>query len=110
MKATAEAAGQTTHEYYTNTVELLEKLISGDTTAISGSYANGRVAIRQFIHVLINKGNPDYPGNTAYNFFIPDYSNTDKQKEFEALLLSETCTIYQVIIYYKHQLKMDINS
>ena len=86
MKATAEAAGKTSEEYYTNTVEMLEKMIAGDTAAISGSYANGRTAFRQFIHKLINKANPAYPGNTAYNFFIPDFADAAKQAEFEALL------------------------
>ena len=61
MKATAEAAGKTGEEYYTNTVEMLEKMIAGDTKAISGSYANGRTAFRQFIHLLINKADPKYP-------------------------------------------------
>ena len=88
MKATCEAAGKTEHEYYTNTVEMLEKMIAGDTTAIGGSYANGRTAFRQFIHLLINKADPKYPGNTAYNFFIPDFADAANQAKFEALLPS----------------------
>ena len=86
MKATAEAAGKTGEEYYTNTVEMLEKMIAGDTKAISGSYANGRTAFRQFIHLLINKADPKYPGNKAYNFFIPDFADAANQAKFEALL------------------------
>ena len=94
MKATAEAAGKTEEEYYTNTIEMLEKMIAGDTKAISGSYANGRTAFRQFIHLLINKADPKYPGNKAYNFFIPDFADAANQAKFEALLpASEKVTV-----------------
>ena len=86
MTKVAEAAGKANDSWVTETLEMLNKMISGDTKAVSGSYPNGRTAFRQFIHKLINKANPDYPGNAAYNYFIPDFSDAAKQAEFEALL------------------------
>lgn len=67
--------------------ELLQGLINGNTEIISGSYADGRTWLRQYIHKLINAGNASASaGNTAYNSLIPDYSVEGKVAEFEALL------------------------
>lgn len=89
MKAIGENAtlGTDHKDAYNNTVEMLEKMIAGDTAAISGSYANGRTALRQFIHRLINKGN-NINENTFYNVYIPDFALAENQAKFEALLPS----------------------
>ncbi len=71
---------------YDNTIEMLDKMIAGDTDAIKGSYANGRTALRQFIHRIINKGDQAYPGTTFYDAYIPDFSKPEKQAEFAKLL------------------------
>lgn len=73
--------------YYTETKEMLEKMIAGDTTAISGSYANGRTCFRQYIHKLINAENPNAgTGNTAYNKCVVDYAaNPEKLAAFMEL-------------------------
>ena len=67
--------------------ELLQGLINQNTEIISGSYADGRTWLRQYIHKLINAGNASAEaGNTAYNNLIPDYSAEGTVAEFEALL------------------------
>ena len=72
---------------WTEMIEMLSKMIEGDTTAISSSYANGRTAFRQFIHRLINYNNPNATiGNTAYNGCTIDYANNpDKLTKFATL-------------------------
>ena len=50
---------------YAEMMELLPKLIAGDTDAISGSYPNGRSCLRQFIHKMINATTPENVGHTA---------------------------------------------
>ena len=78
------ATEQLEDTYYTETKEMLEKMIAGDTTAINGSYPNGRTCFRQYIHKLINAENPAAgKGNTAYNPCVVDYaSNPEKLAAF----------------------------
>ena len=55
---------------------MIQAMINGDTTAISGSYADGRTAFRQYIHRLINVYNTNATaGNTAYDDFTVDFAN-----------------------------------
>ena len=82
-KATTEA-NLLDNSIYLNVKELLEKMIDGDTTAIKGSYADGRTCFRQFVHRLINAENPNGTiGNTYYDSYTVDYqNNSEKVKEF----------------------------
>ena len=75
MKEKCEADGTTGDAWYVETMEMLTKMSEGDTAAISGSYANGRTCLRQFIHRLINAENTAAEaGNTAYNPYIYDFA------------------------------------
>jgi uncharacterized repeat protein (TIGR02543 family) len=72
-----------TSAYLTDIYPMLEKLINGDTAAISGSGAgdpNARTAIRSYIHGMLNlqQGEPEtYP---AYAKFMPDFSVAEVQE------------------------------
>ncbi len=68
---------------YTQVVELLGKLIAGDTTAINGNYAEGRTIIRHFIHNLLNE-NHESAGTTkgAYLKLTSDFSDPNVVKKF----------------------------
>ena len=80
-------------EYVKETVEMLDKMIAGDTTAIgSGSYANGRTLYRHFIHNLINKNHEAV--NSAYTKFIPDFTLAENQAKVIALLNDFDETLY----------------
>ncbi len=84
IKAKATADGKLDVDYVSNTLEMLEKMLAGDTTAIGGSYANGRTLFRHFLHNLINK---DYSvQNAAFWPHSVDFSSVEKQNEFIALL------------------------
>ena len=66
------------HLYVKDTVEMLDKMIAGDTTAIGGSsYANGRVLLRHFIHNLINKNHEAV--NSSFTKFVPDFTLEENQ-------------------------------
>ena len=67
--------------------EMLTRMIAGDTTAISGSYANGRSCFRQFIHEMINANDPTAnPGNSAYNQHSSDYTVAENYAKLIAAL------------------------
>ena len=68
---------------YSNSKELLNKLLAGDTSAISGSYANGRTYFRQFIHTLINKASIGDENYDKYDYYISDFSQASN---YEAIL------------------------
>ena len=89
MKAAGEANGTTSEARYTNTVEMLEGLIAGNTATIGGSYAEGRTALRWWIEGLINSklpsGNGDYP-------FMVDYSVAENMARFEVALTEQNST------------------
>jgi len=74
-KLNLEKGNVTATEYYTEPVEMLEKMIAGDTSAINGSYANGRSCFRQFIHEVINANTPENAGNSAYDPYVFDYDS-----------------------------------
>ena len=84
MAEAAAASNNSEHEYYTNTKEMLEKMVAGDVAAITGNYANGRTCFRQFIHRLINAENATAEaGNTAYNSVTVDFAaNPEKVAAF----------------------------
>ena len=70
--------------YYVETKELLEKLIALDVNAINEMYPNGRTALRNFIHHLVNVENPLMePSRSVYDFMCVDYKNhPEKLAEF----------------------------
>jgi len=59
---------------------MLEKMIAGDTSAINGSYANGRSCFRQFIHEVINVNTPENGGNQSYDPYVFDYDADEEAK------------------------------
>lgn len=63
---------------------MLQSMINGDTSAISGDYIDTRTWFRQFIHKLINAENANAgAGNTFYNQWCIDYAaNPEKVEEF----------------------------
>ena len=74
-----------TNGYVVETVEMLDKMIAGDTTAIgSSSYANGRTLFRHFVHNVINKNHEAV--NSAYTALIPDFSLEENQAKFLAAM------------------------
>ena len=84
IKAKATANGKLEVSYVSNTLEMLEKMLAGDTTAIGGNYANGRTLFRHFLHNLINK---DYSSqNATFHPYSVDFSDPAKQAEFVKLL------------------------
>jgi uncharacterized repeat protein (TIGR02543 family) len=84
---TANCAASGTSEHLAETVEMLERMINGDTTAIGGSYANGRSVFRHFIHNLINKDH-ESAGSTggAYLPYTTDFSVEENQARFLAAM------------------------
>ncbi len=85
MTANIEANDLGATEAATEGLELLNKLIAGDTAAINGSYSNGRSVVRHFIHNLINKDH-NSAGTTegAYLKYTNDYSDAANVAEFMA--------------------------
>ena len=79
----------TTGDYVTEAIqasvkEMLEKLLAGDTAAISNTaYADGRTSFRQFIHRLINADGVA-AGNTAYNTITYDFADANNMAKFNA--------------------------
>ena len=74
-----------TNGYVVETVEMLDKMIAGDTTAIgSSSYANGRTLFRHFVHNVINKNHEAV--NSAYTALVPDFSLEENQAKFLAAM------------------------
>ena len=59
---------------YSESKEMFTRMLNGDVTAISGSYANGRTYFRQFIHTLINKATKGHENYSAYDGYISDFS------------------------------------
>ena len=85
ITANCEANGVS--EHLAETVDLLERLIDGDTTAIGGSYANGRSVFRHFMHNLFNKDH-ESAGSTegAYLKYTTDFSLEENQARFVRVL------------------------
>ncbi|MBR2891582.1 MAG: InlB B-repeat-containing protein [Bacilli bacterium] len=75
--------GATSSSYYTEVKEMLEKMIAGDTTAIGGSYANGRTILRYWLEGLINKKLPT--GRATYDKLVIDYSKASNFARFDAV-------------------------
>ena len=63
---------------------MLQAMINGDTSAISGDYIDTRTWFRQFIHKLINAENANAgAGNAFYDQWCIDYAaNPEKVEEF----------------------------
>ncbi len=77
-------------EYTSETIELLNKLIAGDTTAIAGNYANGRTIIRRFIHNLINQNNEPVNHTELYTKYVTDFSLEENINKFNSLFIPKT--------------------
>lgn len=84
---TANCKANSVTEYVAETTEMLERMISGDTTAIGDSYINGRSIFRHFIHNLINN-NHESAGSTAgaYLPYTTDFSLVENQNRALAAL------------------------
>lgn len=87
---------------YENTKDLLKKLIAGDTTAINGSYANGRSCLRQFIHQVINAETPENVGDTSYKTYVGDYSTDAKKAQILSKLTAKVVDSY-TNVYTVHE-------
>lgn len=74
---------QLTNTIAVQTLELLSKLISYDTTAINGSYTDGINVIKHFIHNLINKDHSIQSGDTTYLVYTTDFSIAENRDRFE---------------------------
>ena len=59
-------------------------MIAGDTTAIGGSYADGRTILRWWLQGLMNKGVA--PADDVYVKLMTDYSVAENLSRFEDLL------------------------
>ena len=84
---TANCKANSVTEHVAETTEMLERMISGDTTAIGDSYINGRSIFRHFIHNLINN-NHESAGSTggAYLPYTTDFSLVENQNRALAAL------------------------
>ena len=90
LEAATNANIDSTHEYYkyfTSTKEMLEKMIAGDTEAISGDYADARTLWRFFVEGLINNKLP--AAADIYAKSMVDYSKPENMVRF-LTLISET--------------------
>ncbi len=73
--------GHLTELRYTNTVEVLEGLVKGDTEIINGGgNAEGRTLIRHWLHGLMNKELPT--ANPYYTDYSVDFSKAENQAAF----------------------------
>ena len=101
IKATAEANGENSGDRYTNTVEMLEGLIAGNTATIGGSYAEGRTAFRWWLEGLMNEklpeGNKDYP-------FMTDFSVEENLNKFLVELAEADAAVAEETYTAKDQL------
>ena len=73
-----ESMGTDSKGTYAGYIEWLDKMINGDTEAVSvaGEGADYRTALRQHIHRIINAFNAaGEVGNTHYDPWAPDYAN-----------------------------------
>ena len=95
MTTAITANDKLTTDQTINTLELLEKMIAGDTTAVGGSYADGRTAFRWWIQGLINENlAPAEKG--MYDYMMVDYSKAENMARFEKAI-SEIISSVQVI-------------
>ena len=90
ITAAATANDYTNNSYFTNTIELLEKMAAGDTTAVGGSYADGRTAFRYWIEGLINSKLP--AADDIYEKMMVDYSNESNMSRFHNLISTTLLT------------------
>ena len=95
IQAAAEANGYAKNDWYqsllTNVVELLDKMIAGDTTAIGGDYAQGRTIFRWWLQGVMNKYLA--PCDSDYLGLMTDYSVAENLARFENALNGVTDTV-----------------
>ena len=84
ITAAATANNYTSEKYYTNTKELLEKMIAGDTTAVGGNYADGRTVFRWWLQILMT-AKRSYTAD-IYEKMMTDYSDPVHMARFESVL------------------------
>ena len=84
ITAAAEANNYTGESYYANVKEMLERMISGDTTAVGGSYADGRTIFRWWLQIVMT-ANRVYTAD-IYEKMMTDYSQPEHMARFEAAL------------------------
>ena len=101
IKAAAETNGYTGSSYYTNVVELLEKMIAGDTTAVGGDYADGRSIFRSWAQGLLNECVENFEGDEdakkLYSSLMVDYSVAENiERFFNIFVLTEKTMLLDV--------------
>ena len=85
LKLGAELNNVSDTTYLDSTIEMLEKMAAGDTTAVGGSYADGRTIFRWWVEGLINCKNVQ-TGASHYQNLMVDYSNPENLARFLVLL------------------------
>ena len=80
ITAAATANNYTDQSYFTTTIEMLTRMAAGDTTAVGGSYADGRTLFRFWIEGLINYKLP--AAADIYQKCMVDYSDPAAQQRF----------------------------
>ena len=83
--------GMPSGETFDSVRTMLEQMIAGNTAEISGSHADGRTWLRQFIHRLINVYNAEAgAGKAPYNGLTIDFANDEaKLAKFLQLYLAQ---------------------
>lgn len=90
---------------YTDTVEVLEGLVSGDTAIISGStHAWGRTLIRHWLHGLMNKELPNQ--NSTCKAYSVDFSKPENQASFLEVYKAYKATQTTPV---EHDISYDVN-
>lgn len=103
IKAAAVENNYTDNSYYTSTVEMLERMIDGDTAAIGESYADARTLFRFWIEGLINSKLPS-TGVSYYQKFMVDYSVTENMNRFLEVLANADAAVVESTYTAKDQL------
>ena len=81
LRAQAEVSKPSDMSYVNSTIEMLEKMAAGDTTAVGGDYADARTIFRFWIEGLINKKLVE-TGTSYYQNLMLDYTTAEAQQRF----------------------------
>ena len=117
--AAAEEAGTLEAEVIkTQTLEMVQRMLDGDTTAISGSYAEGRSAFRHWLHGLLNECMPkvvtryvasstDFSKEENKAKFFAAYAPTTVEFKFEASLPTPVKEGYTFLGWFANDVKVE---
>lgn len=80
--------------YVKDGLELLPKLIDGDTTVIKDSTKgpNFRTLVRSYLHGMMNKSKGDKTNNPTFATYVPDFSDEETQLK---LISSQFKAVYE---------------